>query len=155
MTESEMSKDQVLAAARRVIAQQFVGVFTTVDRDGRPHSRWMGGGLDGEGLHKLVAVSARGARKLDQLHDNPNVCWLFSDAHDDEVVTLIGTATILEDQTLVGPAWDAVQEATKKYAMNVLSEPENLWFVGIETKIMQVEYMNPKAGLTHPVVVTL
>lgn len=155
MPSPEMSPDQVIAAARKVIQQQFVGVFTTVDRDGRPHCRWMGGGVDGDGLGKLLAVSARGARKLDQLGENPNVCWLFSDSHDDEVVTLIGTAIVLEDQTLAGPAWDAVQQATKKYAMNLLSEPENLWFVGIETTITQIEYMNPKAGLTHPVVVEL
>lgn len=153
MPTPEMSHDQVIAAAQRVIAEQFVGVFTTVDVDGRPHSRWMGGAADGEGLSRVLAVSARGARKLDQLAQNPNVCWLFSDAHDNEVVTLIGTATVLEDQTLAGPAWDAVRKATEKYAMNVLSEPENLWFVGIEVTITQVEYMNPKAELTHPVVV--
>jgi general stress protein 26 len=155
MTEAEMSQEEVIAAARRVIAEQFVGVFTSVDSDGRPHSRWMGGAVDGEELSRLLAVSARGARKLDQLHANPNVCWLFSDAHDNEVVTLIGTAVVLEDQTLAGPAWDAVRKATELYAMSVLTEPENLWFVGIEVTITQVEYMHPQAGLTHPVVVEL
>ncbi|MEM9022080.1 MAG: pyridoxamine 5'-phosphate oxidase family protein [Planctomycetota bacterium] len=155
MTEPELTDDQVISAARLVIAEQFVGVMTTVDAAGTPHARWMGGAVEGEGLSSLLAVSARGARKLDQLADNASVCWLFSDSHNDEVVTLIGTATILEEQTLAGPAWDAVQNATKKYAMNLLSEAENLWFVGIETTVTQIEYMNPKRGLTHPVLVEL
>lgn len=152
MAQAELTREQVLTAARRLIEKQIVGVLTTVDPDATPHSRLMAGVPDGEGLSALLSLSARGARKLDHIDTNANVCWLFADPHDDEVVTVIGTMTRLETPNMAEPVWQKLGEAAKQYAMNLLSEPENLWFEGLETTITQVEYMNPAAGLTHPVV---
>ncbi|MFN3167718.1 MAG: pyridoxamine 5'-phosphate oxidase family protein [Phycisphaeraceae bacterium] len=153
MAQAELSQQQVIAAARRLIEQQIVGVLTTVDPDHRPHSRCMAGVPDeAQGLTTLLSLSARGARKLDQIDTNPNVCWLFSDEHDDEVVTILGTMQRLESPNMAEPVWQKLGDAAKQYAMNLLSEPENLWFEGLETRITQVEYMNPAKGLTHPVV---
>ena len=149
MAQAELTLEQTVAAARKVIEQQLVGVFTTVDENQCPHSRWMAGVPDGDGLTTLLSLSARGARKLDQIDANPHVCWLFSDSHDDEVVTLVGQARRLEDANMAEPVWQRLGEATKKYAMNLLSEPENLWFEGFETRITQIEYMSPASGLTH------
>jgi len=152
MSQPEISLEEVTAAARRLIEQQIVGVLSTVDPDNTPHSRWMLGALPDEGLSPLLSLSARGARKLDHLNTNPNVCWLFSDDRDDEVVTLIGTMVRLETPNMAEPAWQRVGKAAEKYAMNLLSEPENLWFEGLETTVTQIEYMAPSKGLTHAVV---
>lgn len=155
MSKPEISIDEVTAAARQLIAKQIVGVLTTVDPNHMPHSRWMLGALPGEGLSPLLSLSARGARKLDHLDTNPNVCWLFADDKDDEVVTLLGTMIRLETPNMAEPAWQGLSKAAEKYSMNLLSEPENLWFEGLETTITQVEYMAPSKGLTHPVVFKL
>jgi len=155
MTRPEMSLQNVIEATRRLIEARFVGVLSTVDQNLAPHSRWMGAVVDGDRLDRLMSVSARGSRKLVQIRDHPKVCWLFSDAHDDEVVQISGTIRLLEDETLAGPVWEHLDQATRNYSMNVLSEAENLWFVGLETVVEQVEYMNPAAGLTHPVVYRL
>lgn len=152
MATPELTQDQVIAAARQLIERQIVGVLTTVDQDHCPHSRWMAGIPEGEGLTTLLSLSARGARKLDHIDQNPRVCWLFADGHDDEVVTIVGTMRRLETPNMAEPVWQKLGDATKKYAMNLLSEAENLWFEGLETKITQIEYMNPASGLTHPVV---
>ncbi|MEM6259048.1 MAG: pyridoxamine 5'-phosphate oxidase family protein [Planctomycetota bacterium] len=152
MSEPEATLDQAIAAARRLIQEQIVGVLTTVDPDQIPHSRWMLGALPDEGLSPLLSLSARGARKLDHLDTNSNVCWLFSDDKDDEVVTLIGSMIRLETPNMAEPAWQGLSKAAEKYSMNLLSEPENLWFEGLETTITQIEYMAPSKGLTHPVV---
>ena len=155
MSIPEVPLSEVIAAARKLIEQQIVGVLTTVDPDNVPHSRWMLGALPGEGLSPLLSLSARGARKLDHLNTNPNVCWLFSDDKDDEVVTLIGKMVRLETPNMAEDAWQGLAKAAEKYSMNLLSEPENLWFEGLETTITQVEYMAPSKGLTHPVVYAL
>ncbi len=152
MTRPELTRQEVTEAARRLIEQRIVGVLTTVDQDRCPHSRWMAGVPDGEGLTNLLSLSARGAPKLDQIDQNPNVCWLFSDERDDEVVTLQGTMRRLETPNMAEPVWQKLGEAAKQYAMNLLSEPENLWFEGLETTITQIAYMNPAKGLTHAVV---
>ena len=152
MPEPEVSLESAIAAARDLINQQIVGVLATVDPQGVPHSRWMLGALPEVGLSPLLSLSARGARKLDHLDTNPNVCWLFSDDKDDEVVTLVGTMIRLETPNMAEPAWQGLSKAAEKYSMNLLSEPENLWFEGLETTITQVEYMAPSKGLTHPVV---
>lgn len=155
MAQPEVPLEQVITATRKLIEQQIVGVLTTVDPDHVPHSRWMLGALPEAGLSPLLSLSARGARKLDHLDTNPNVCWLFSDDKDDEVVTLLGTMVRLETPNMAEPAWQRVGKAAEKYAMNLLSEPENLWFEGLETTITQIEYMAPSKGLTHPVVFKL
>lgn len=158
MTQPELSQEDVMAAAARLIEHQIVGVLTTVDDQHRPHSRWMLGALEpasDTAPATLLSLSARGARKLDHLATNPNVCWLFSDSHDDEVVTMLGTMQRLESPNMAEPAWARLDKAAQKYAMNLLSEPENLWFEGLETTITQVEYMAPGKGLTHPVVFEL
>lgn len=148
----EPTYSDVVQAARRVMAQQVVGAMTTCDSTGQPHTRWMAGVPQGVGLTLLLSVAARGSRKLDHLATNSRVCWLFSDPHDDEVVTLTGTMQVLEDQTLAEPAWAQLEHAARRYSMNLLSEPENLWFVGLETHVQTVEYMHPSQGLTHPVI---
>ena len=154
MSEPELTLEEVTAAARSLIEKQVVGVLTTVDEKARPHSRWMLGAIEGNGLGTLISLSARGARKLDHLATNPNVCWLFADSHDDEVVTILGKMQRLETPNMAEPAWQRLNTAAEKYAMNLLSEPENLWFEGLETTITQIEYMAPGKGLTHPVVYT-
>ncbi len=152
MSTPEVPLDQAIAAARTLIEEQIVGVLTTVDPNNVPHSRWMLGALPDEGLSTLLSLSARGARKIDHLDTNANVCWLFSDDKNDEVVTLLGTMVRLENPNMAEPAWQGLSKAAEKYAMNLLSEPENLWFEGLETTITQIEYMAPSKGLTHPVV---
>lgn len=152
MTQPEIAREDAVAAAIRLIEQQIVGVLTTVDSQHRPHSRWMLGAVADDRLSALLSLSARGARKLDHLAENASVCWLFSDEKDDEVVTLLGKMVRLESPNMAEPAWQRVGKAAEKYAMNLLSEPENLWFEGLETTITQLEYMAPSKGLTHPVV---
>lgn len=152
MAKAELTLEDTIAAAHRLIEQQLVGVLTTVDEDQRPHSRWMLGAVQGDGLGSLLSLSARGARKLDHLNANANVCWLFSDGHDNEVLTLLGTMQRLASPNMAEPAWQQLGKAAEKYAMNLLSEPENLWFEGLITTITQIEYMAPGKGLTHPVV---
>lgn len=157
MTQPEISLEDAVQAARRVIHEQLVGVLTTCDAKPTPapHSRWMLAVPQGEGLSALLSLSARGARKLDHIDDNPNVCWMFSDPRRDEIVTLIGTMVRLESQDMAEPAWQKLSDAAKKYSMNLLDEPENLWFEGLETTITHIEYMAPAKGLTHPVVFEL
>ena len=152
MTQPEVTLEQAVTAARKLIAQQIVGVLTTVDSGHQPHSRWMAGVIDGDGLTSLLSLSARGAAKLDHIAENARVCWLFSDGHDDEVVTLLGTMQRLESPNMAEPVWQRLNDAASKYAMNLLSEAENLWFEGLVTTVTQIEYMAPSKGLTHPVV---
>lgn len=152
MARLELTYDTVADAALALIQSRVVGALSTVDEQGTPHARWMAGVPVGNGLGRLISVTARGSRKLDHLMANPRVCWLFSDPHDDEVVTLTGTMQILEDPTLAEPAWRQLERAARQYAMNLLSESENLWFVGLETQVETIEYMHPSQGLTHPVI---
>ncbi|MFI4861379.1 MAG: pyridoxamine 5'-phosphate oxidase family protein [Phycisphaerales bacterium JB063] len=152
MTRPELTYQDTLDAARRILETCLVGSMTTVDAQGMPHTRQMAAVPQDSELTRLMSVAARGSRKLDHLAGNAKVCWLFADRHDNEVVTLTGTMRILEDQTLAEPAWQQLERAARQYSMNLLSEPENLWFVGLETRVETLEYMHPSAGLTHPVI---
>ena len=150
-----LDESEVLSAAYRVVIDTFVGLMTTVDSAGRPHSRYMAAAPAAENLDRLLAVSAKSGRKLDHLAENANVCWVFSDPRHHEVVTLNGVAREMRSQALAEPVWERLTEATRKYSMNVLSEPENLWFAAIETLVESVEYLCPDMDLTSPIAIQL
>jgi len=148
-----IDEQELLELAEELIRANPVGLLTTVDAEGRPHSRYMGAAL-GDGLNSVLAVSAKNARKLDQIDANAKVCWVFSTPHAEEVVTLLGKASVVE-QTRAMPLWERLTEIAAQWSMTVLSDPENLWFVGIESRIETVEYLNPARDVTRPQVVLL
>ncbi len=151
MPEQELSEAQIVEAARELVRARFVGVLSTVDEQGRPWSRFMSAVLDPDDPNRLLSVSARGARKLDQLAADEHVCWLFSDERHEEVATFYGVAQTFEHDTEASPLWQRLREASHPYAMDVLSDPENLWFVAMETTVQRIEYLAPAKDLTHPV----
>lgn len=149
-----IDEQELLELAEAVVRENPVGLLSTVDAEGTPRSRYMGAAVGDRGLKRVLAVSAKNARKLEQINGNPRVCWVFSAPHAEEVVTLLGTASVVE-QTRAMPLWERLTEIAARWSMTVLSDPENLWFIGLECRIDTVEYLNPARDVTRPQIVTL
>ncbi len=153
--ETTLSDQEILALAMQVVADQFVGSMATVDFDGRPHVRYMGGSPVADGLNKLYTLTGRKTRKIKQLERNPAVSWLFSREGYEEIVTLHGKARVLSAPVVSQQVWDRLADSARRYVMNVLSNPENVEFVTIETEVESVEYLCPSRGLVAPRVIPM
>ena len=145
-----MTDAQVLERSLKVVTDAFVGAMTTVDADGVPHTRWMGAAIGTDGIARLYTLTGRGTRKIPHIETNPHVTWLFSSPHYSEVITLMGTAQVLDSPMVQQGVWDRLADCAKAYGMNALSNTETLEFLVVETTITALEYMNPGEGVTHP-----
>lgn len=155
MPEQEFTDKQIVTLAMQVVKRQFVGTLVTVDREGQPHTRWMGASPIAEGLSKLYTLTGKRTRKLKHIERNPVVCWQFTAPNYEEVIKLTGRATILSAPVVSQQVWDRLAEAARTYVMNVLSNQDNLEFVTIETQIDSVEYISATKGLVSPRIVKM
>lgn len=153
MTEQTLNDQQIANRALTVINEAFVGVFSTVDAQGVPHSRVMGAAPMADGLYKLYTLSGKTTRKLQHIQANNRVTWLFHSPHYNDVVTLHGRAEALESPVVAQPVWDRLSECARAYAMNALSNESNLEFVVIETRIELLEFICPRMKIYQPRVV--
>lgn len=145
-----MTDAQILEHALQVVTQAFVGALTTVDENAVPHTRWMGAATGGDGLALLYTLTGRSTRKIQHIENNPHICWVFSSPHFSEVITLMGTARVLDAPVVQQQVWDRLADCAKAYGMNALSNTENLEFLVIESSVNSLEYLNPGAGITRP-----
>lgn len=145
-----MTPQEMLAVATETVREAFVGVFTTVDVQGMPHSRCMGAAAEEHGLQDLYTLTGKHTRKLENLRKNPAVAWVFSVNDYERVVTLKGTAEILEAPVMAQKAWDRLAEAARAYSMNALSDEANLEFVVIHTHVTYLDLLYPSRGLVRP-----
>lgn len=145
-----LTQQEMLAAAVETIREAFVGVFTTVDLNGVPHSRCMGAAAEEHGLHELFTLTGKHTQKLENLRRNPAVSWVFSTGDYERVVTLKGEAEILESPVIAQKAWDRLAEAARAYSMNALSDEANLSFVVIKTRIHYADLLYPKQEIVRP-----
>lgn len=151
MSDSQPLTDaQILENALKIITHAFVGALTTVDADGVPHSRWMGAATGNDGLARLYTLTGRGTRKIEHIQNNPHVTWLFTSPNYNEVITLMGTAKLLDSPVVQQGVWDRLADCARTYGMNALSNTENLEFIVVETTVTTMEYLNPSEGVARP-----
>lgn len=150
-----MTDSKILENALKIVTHAFVGALTTVDEDAVPYTRWMGAATDTDGLARLYTLTGKNTRKIDHIENNPHVTWLFSTPHYSEVITLMGTARLLDSPVVQQGVWDRLADCAKTYGMNALSNTENLEFTVIETRVKTLEYLNPSEGIAKPHTVEL
>lgn len=150
-----LSREQILNDAIHVINQSFLGMFTTVDGSGMPHSRWMGSAVLAEGITRIYTLSGKESRKLDHLIRNPQVTWVFSTAGYGDIINLYGQGRVLAAPIVAQSIWDRLVECAQTYAMSALSDDRNIEFVTIETLVQRVELISPRRKIFIPQVADL
>lgn len=145
-----ISEQDMLAKAVRLVNETFVGMLSTVDSEGRPHSRWMGSAMSVNGVRSLFTLTGKGTRKVQQIQRNPAVAWVFSAEDFSDVVTLRGQAVVHEAPMVAQQVWDRLIDCTRTYVMGALSNEEQLEFVAIETMIDEVEILSPAQKIYQP-----
>ena len=134
----------IFCAACEVIERHPVGVLTTVDRNGNPHARWMTGTLLDDASH-VYCLTAADSRKVEHIRANPVVCWLFTSPDHQEVVTLRGSARVLQGPDASTDLWLRIAERQQSfYVVPEPAGPQNE-LVGIRTSVQAIELLSPHA----------
>lgn len=102
-----MDREATIAVAREVVKPGAPFVFATVDADGGPRMRWMGGLMLEEPFVIYMAAGA-GSRKMAQLEANPKAQLMFQSADYSTVATLYGECVVVNEAALKQRIWKAM-----------------------------------------------
>ena len=99
-----MEKREILGNISRIIDEAKAAIFTTVDEEGAPQTRWMTPALLPGREGAVYAVAYRSSRKLRHVAANPRAQWTFSSPALDRILTsrLVG-GRFLQSQKLGTP----------------------------------------------------
>jgi general stress protein 26 len=95
---------QILRAARDVMASARYATLVTVADDGEPQARIVDPAGPDSALTVWIGTNAS-TRKVEQLRKNPRTTLLYFDTQSESYVTLIGTATIVTDDSEKARHW--------------------------------------------------
>jgi general stress protein 26 len=135
---------------RAILIETPFAVLSTASSDGRPYVRWMTPIFATGDLKTFHTLAAPHSRKIEHIHGNPRVSWVFATADHGEVVTIHGTARIDDDPMLRAHVWESMPQKQRSF---ILQSDENLSFLIITTQVESLEYLLPRKGQTVPIVV--
>jgi general stress protein 26 len=133
----------MLDAMERVLEKSRIAILATVDADGRPHARWMTPtAVKGrEGF--LYAVTSPDFQKAAEAAGNPAVEWLIQTRSLDEIVTVRGQMSVVDDAAAKAEVLEAIGGNLGVFwKMN----PDESKLVVLETAIDEIVRLKPMSG---------
>ncbi len=133
----------MLNAMERVLEVSRIAILATVDADGRPHVRWMTPtvvrGRDGF----LYAVTSPDFHKAAEAEENPAVEWLIQTKSLDEILTVRGQISVVDDAAAKAEVLEAIGGNLGVFwKMN----PDESKLVVLETEIDEIVQLKPMTG---------
>jgi len=138
-----VTRDEILAAAQELARSKAPFVFATVDAEGAPQVRWMGGLVLDEPFQVWMMSGAQ-ARKMAQIRGNPAAQLVFSTPDFSRVITVSGTCEVSEDLACKQRVWVAMPELAQ-----FVSGPEDpdfglVEFVGKRLELLAIRELGPE-----------
>jgi len=103
-----MTKRDIMAEIGKILDDAKTALLATVDREGRPHMRWLTPAVIRGRVGALYNVTAPNSEKLEQLRANPNVQWMIQTRALDRIITLNGKINIVENPSIRTEVLEAV-----------------------------------------------
>ena len=100
-----MTDDEIKKTIWQIVADAKVFIYTTVDAQGNPHSRYMGGLFVKDGV--IYMATASDARKVQQIKSNPGSELLLAKEGYKEVATIRGESAVEESLEQKKSFWQA------------------------------------------------
>lgn len=138
-----MDLNTLLDVMERILDNSHAAILTTVDGEGRPHSRWMVPAVLRGRQGTLYAVTSPDFEKVKQINSHARVSWLVQSKALDEIVHVQGSAQVIDNPSLKSDVLEALgHNLTTFWTVNA-GETE---LVVIETVIEAVQYIQPMKG---------
>lgn len=140
---------KIMAAARAIIDEDYIGVLVTVDADGMPRARPVGVKKPGEDWALWVSTK-RGSRKTRQILGHPQATLHFgfddtANGHKDHYyASFMGTAEVITDNDFIrkhGPG--------EKYRSQWPNYPDDMALIRLQPKWLEVQGKGIEPNETH------
>jgi len=139
-----MKTQDPLHALRALIDSVRVGILATVAPDGHPHLRWITAATLPQTSGCLYAASSVDSPKAAELDASDRVQWSFQSPGLDEIITVRGRASVLDNPALKGEVLEALGPNLSNFWR---AHPDPACLVVIETVIDQIRLFRPMEGL--------
>jgi general stress protein 26 len=132
-----MTKEEIVRTAQEMTRTNRVFVLATVDEEGRPQVRWIGGCVLDEPMTLWMATGAD-SRKLHQIRAHPQAQVMFHAEGYTQVATITGTCEADDSMEPRRRLWEAIPELS-----HYVSSPEDpslavIKFVGSRVELMSL-----------------
>lgn len=142
--EAEMAR--VGTQVRELLRRVPLGVFGTIDSEGKPQMRWMAT-TTFEDFPCLYTLTAAQSRKANDLESNPQVTWMFTSEDLKFVVNFSGQARMVQkDTAATKKIWHQVVDKSRAYFLgHCVNGPG---FAILETVVERIECTFPETERT-------
>lgn len=103
-----MEFKEILAVLQSLLEESKVGVLTSIDDRGYPHSRWMTPAVLPRFPGRLFAVTGSRFGKVRNIQADPKVEWAFQSRTLDRIVSLKGRAFVVDEPELKVEVLEAI-----------------------------------------------
>lgn len=138
-----MDKSEVMAKIQAIIREHGAGILATVDKAGRPHTRWLTPVVFPDKSGLIYALTLPAFPKVAQIRGSPWVEWIFQTPSLNEVVTARGRASIVNNPSLRSEILESLGQ--RLYAMWKLTEDVRDLLV-LETVLEEAVFYRPMTG---------
>lgn len=139
-----MDTRAMLNAMERVLEVSRIAILATVDADGRPHVRWMTPTVVRGRRGCLYAVTSPDFQKAVEADGNPAVEWLIQTKSLDEILTVRGQMSVVDDAAAKSEVLEAIGgDLAVFWKMN----PDESNLVVLETAIDEIVQLKPMTGV--------
>jgi pyridoxamine 5'-phosphate oxidase len=135
-----MTQAELLRKVDEILDDAKAGVLTTVDKDGKPHVRWLTPGMLKGRPGALYAVTSPRSAKADQLEANPHVEWMIQSRSLNEVVNIKGRVHVIDNPALKS---EVIESIGNRLVVFWKVNPGQMDFVVLETIIEEAELFRP------------
>lgn len=135
-----MDAVEMIGKVEQLLLASKVGILTTVDADGYPRSRWMTPAMLKGRPNFIYAVTAPSSAKAAHIRTHPKVEWTFQSKVLNEVLSVIGTASLVADPQAKAEVLEAIGPNLQIF-WRVNEDSKNI--VVLETEIQQVSCFYP------------
>ena len=133
----------MFSAMEQVLEKSRIAVLATVDADGRPHLRWMTPAVVRGREGFLYSVTSPDFHKAIEAAANPSVEWLIQTKSLDEVMTVRGRMSIVDNAASKAEVLEAIGGNLGVFwKLN----PDESKLVVLETAIDEIVRLRPTTG---------
>ncbi|MCB1195256.1 pyridoxamine 5'-phosphate oxidase family protein [bacterium] len=144
-----MNQKEIMQKIDYVIENSEVGILTTVDTEGNPHTRWMTPTTLERRHGFLYCVTSTKFNKISHIKHNPIVEWMVQTKALDEVVTIQGKMNIVDAPTIKSELLEKIADRLQVFWK--LNDDISTLIV-LETIIQEVTFFLPMTGKKETVV---
>ncbi len=141
-----MDTVELLNTLERLLSASKVGVFTTVDAEGFPRSRWMTPALMKGRPGFLYAITAPDSAKAKHIAGHPQVEWTFQSKVLNEVLSVFGTASLVMEPQAKAEVLEAIGPNLQIFWR---VNPNSKNWVVVETAIKELTCFYPMRNERH------